>query len=282
MLESNLEKLIEAIDNHRKKIEVCGCNGRWLNHKVQAQESAKKMPLSVTASGFNLELIWEGRCLKSQRCLNNDQPKRLPDGSNTTEFKMGTDNDVFFFAGPPRYPRYRRPICLLFGPRIEETHSDKKVATPFDSGGLDKGVFVAKDGKSSIDCLRAHEMPVPEYRLFFADWLGTIFEKPFSYLLDDTIPLCESVIPVRPNSPHCDDRRWTFEVRLSQSVSVDKEICAVFIPKDISSENWCREMLLTLVSNNVSCKVYQADDGQEAWNAVQSECLNFIKEYIAQ
>ena len=282
MLESNLKRLIESIDNHRKKKNVCDCNNRWLNNKVQAQEIAKKMPLSVTASGFNLESIWEGRCLKSQRCLNNDQPKRMPNGSYTTEYRMGTDDDVFFFAGPPRYPRNTLPICLLFGAKIEETHSGTKVATPFDSGGLDKDIFISIENTSHIDCLRTHEMPVPEYRFYFADWLGTIFEKPLNYLLDETIPSCEIVISVKQKNPHCDVRRWTFEVRLSKTVGIDKEICAVFVPKEVSSEDWCREMLLTFVSNNVHCGIYHTDDGQEAWNAIQSECLNFIEEYLTK
>jgi len=236
------------------------------------------MPLSWSTSTVVFQAVSRDQAIRSQQDLHGGTPSRRAGGGRTIETALGTDNDVFTYAGPVRYPQIN-PIGLLFEATIERQHTGLKRATAFDSGGLQKGVIRPRisdtKGSDIVVFLREHELPVPEYHRYLADILATAFEDPVAYLEDLPGPLCETVLSVEPADTSSDSRRWTFEVRFERRIDLAWNLSAVFLPRALEKEHWGFEFVLALKKRGVHHVPYVTTDGETAWDAIRSLSRTF-------
>ncbi len=134
-LVDNLERLRTSLGRHCNEQGACGCAARRKANGARAARAATRMPLSCCTSTVGFQSVSRDQAIRSQHDLHGGKSLRRPDGGQTIETALGTDNDVFTYAGPVRYPQ-ADPIALLFEPTIERQHTGRKRATAFDSGGL--------------------------------------------------------------------------------------------------------------------------------------------------
>ncbi len=280
LLADNLERLRGSLRRHCDEQGACGCAARRKANGARAERAATLMPLSWSASTVVFRDVSRDQAIRSQRDLHEGTPPRQAVGGQTVETALGTDNAVFTYAGPVRYPRIE-PIALLFQPTIERQHTGLKRATAFDSGGLQEGVIRPRisdtRGSDIVAFLRGHELPVPEYRRYLADILATAFEDPLAYLWDSPGPLCETTLAVEPADPSCDSRRWTFEVRFEGRIDLAWNLSAVFLPRALEKEHWGFEFVLALKKRGVHHAPYVTTDGETAWDAIRSLSRTFIQ-----
>lgn len=279
-LADNLERLQGLLGRHCDEQGACGCAARRKANGARAERAATLMPLSCSTSTVGFQSVSRDQAIRSQHDLHGDTPAHRPDGDQTIETALGTDNDVFTYAGPVRYPQIN-PIALLFEPTIERQHTGLKRATAFDSGGLQKGVFRPKTpGHERYDVvafLRGHELAVPDYRTYLADFLASAFDDPVAYLWDSPGPLCETTLSVEPAVPSSDSRRWTFEVRFEGRIDLAWNLLAVFLPRALEKEPWCFDVVLALKKRGVHHVPYVTTDEETAWDAIRSLSRTFIQ-----
>ncbi len=135
-------------------------------------------------------------------------------------------------------------------------------------------------GNDSCDVvafLRGHELPVPDYRTYLADFLASAFDDPVAYLWDLPGPLCETILSVEPALTSSDSRRWTFEVRFERRIDLAWNLSAVFLPRALEKEQWGFDAVLTLKKRGVHHVPYVTSDGETAWDAIRSLSRNFIQ-----
>ncbi|MCK4624976.1 MAG: hypothetical protein KAV00_06680 [Phycisphaerae bacterium] len=125
--------------------------------------------------------------------------------------------------------------------------------------------------------LRGHELPVPDYRTYLADFLASAFDDPVAYLWDLPGPLCETILSVEPALTSSDSRRWTFEVRFERRIDLAWNLSAVFLPRALEKEQWGFDAVLTLKKRGVHHVPYVTSDGETAWDAIRSLSRNFIQ-----
>ncbi len=122
-------------------------------------------------------------------------------------------------------------VGLLFRCEIEQDRSGEAVAAPFDSGAVFKYLRPSDAEREQIDFVRRHELPVPGYRELLEQYLIAFFADPADYVRGiDPQP----VWPITVEGG--DARRWTFEVRFRERLSVNHQLLAAFVPRKIRGE----------------------------------------------
>lgn len=280
-LAGNLARLRGSVRRHCDTGDSCGCRDRRAENSGAARSAAAVMPLSWSTSTVCFESVSRDGAIRSQRDLHaHDSTQRTND---TTESLLGTDNDVFTYAGPVRYPQIN-PIALVFEPQLERDHTGLKRATPFDSGGLQKKAIRPKSSTAGtnniVAFLRRHELAVSEYRDYLGDFLAAAFEHPSAYLSDSPGPLCETLVTVERGEVTTDARRWTFEVRFETRIELAWSLSAVFLPRALEKEPWCFDLIRQMKSRGVHHGPYLTTDGETAWDAIRSMSRAFIKERL--
>jgi hypothetical protein len=208
--------------------------------------------LSHATTVFRMNGVAAARIIYSQREFARQSGN--PPSSPTTETRLGTDNDVFFFLAPFRYPGTN--CGLLFKRSLEDLHSEQGSATPFDSGGIvDSTKCRLQDATEPVlGFFERHQLTVPEHRSYLQLALSTLFAQPWDYI-DGIDPQMPGPIGLTGG----DARRWTHEVRIPVSVPVDqRHLQALFVPKGIVNrdpeierlDEWCREQSIDTVYFN--------------------------------
>lgn len=151
---ANLERLCSELNAllHTRQFDARTHNA------TAAANWSRFIPLSHAANHAAFSGICErGEIVSSQR-LHDDGVRLLRAGA--AEVLLGTQDDVFFYVAPFRYPQ--TVAGLLFGP--DTNFAEPAVATPFDSGGLVE--HLTRSGNDGDHCafLARHELPVPEHR----------------------------------------------------------------------------------------------------------------------
>lgn len=279
-LNANLVRLRGELLKHR---DLCNaCLSRHNTSLGQAIPLAMNLPLSLATSSDALESIWGAQTIKSQRDLNGGLSKKKSDGSYTDEVILHTDDDVFFFAGPFRYPVNSGPCGLIFSPEIESKLSNRKIATPFDSGGLLNHFKPLNTSLTPIEFVRANEMPVPDYRTYLGEFIATTFHEPTDYLHDDNAPACDTPMLVKSKDPNADARQWTFEVRCQGPVPMDAPLMAIIIERALAqSGDWAEDMMMVLKSRGVVFTLFDTVDGSD-WEILKEQGQKFLDQHIRQ
>ena len=163
-------------------------------------------------------------------------------GLNPLEIRMGTRESVFFYAAPFRLPR--KACGFLFSHTLESQRRGDGVATPFDSGGLERRMIRPDMAEASSLFLARHELSVPAHRAYLGRCLGTLFDQPTDYV-EGQAPQWPGPIGLTGG----DSRMWTHEVRFARQVHLrGAALRAVFAPgsRTVSDDAveqfkvWCR------------------------------------------
>jgi hypothetical protein len=195
----------------------------------------------------------------------------MPGGS--VEAHLGTDDDVFFFLAPFRYPNTN--CGLLFKASLEERHRGWGSATPFDSGGIVDGDKCRRldATEPAIRFFERHQLPVPEHRSYLELSLVTLFAEPWHYI-DGTDPKWTGPIGLSGG----DARRWTHEVRIPREVRLDDgHLQALFVSvgsvegdREIGLlDEWCRGQSIDTV--------YFDTPGGGAFDAMRRSSIEYLR-----
>jgi hypothetical protein len=271
-LQNNLDTAVEELRQHRQVHN--GCGNRYVAGEATAKLLAAALPLSHSRSEKQFEKIWSDRTIKSRRLLNGGTVPKNADGSNPAEVVLGTDDDVFLYAGPIRFPTSN--CCgILFAPAIEPVFPRDKRATPFDSGGLVAHFTQKVPATSAKDFLEAHELPVPDYRKYLSDFTASLFDPPSQYYLATDPPLCEQPIAITGG----DVRRATFEVRFRNQVPLDAYVLAIFLASVVAQEPWAKAIMVECVQRGITVRTFSTDDNLAYDHLVQATVF-FIGELL--
>jgi hypothetical protein len=214
----------------------------------ESQNLAAQMPLCHVTSSQGFQSISHDRRILSKRRLTSIPREPLP--KQDFDCILGTDDDVFTFAGPARYPG--RAAFLWIHP-IETASSEEKTATPFDTGAVKDFLRPTDCESEQVAFVRSHEMPVPGYRSYLEHYLRVCFLSPWDYV-SGTGPKVDGPIRVEGG----DERRWTFEVRFRQELFIEEHLAAVVVPRALSLHSKMIEM--TAHWKKMGAKVYSYDE----------------------
>ncbi|XXT17569.1 hypothetical protein WME94_45805 [Sorangium sp. So ce429] len=167
-------------------------------------------------------------------------PQKLGRPPSRARRFAGTEDYICFFVGPPMLDA-ERPGALVFRTEVE---SDGSVATPWDSGGLQRRRAQHLTEAERKDLLRTRTMPAPDYRRALATTLVLRFGgEPSRYIhsqiVDATDP--DGVYDGTPSS-------FTYEARIPGRLSIQiPELAFVAVRREFITEGvhrlraWCAE-----------------------------------------
>ena len=269
----NLQRLGDELDAHadthgRAGSDPALCNavadGMFLAHSTGADAFAKMCHTRVILSAK--ELAYQGL-----RPLRDD----------STEVRLGTEGDVFLYVGPFRRPD--KDCGFLFRCELESDNKNSAVAVPFDTGALINYLLPGQTDTQRRTFIERHEMPAPEYRGYLGKCLEVLFTEP-SHYLDKTGPSIPLPYAFQPGG---DERRWTFEVRVAETVSLPQHLEAVFVPiglvgGDLQDPNAgsVREFLAWCKTKGISIEYYSSAKASHAedFAMLQRKCVTYIRD----
>lgn len=230
--------------------------------------------LSHATSLQKMRRVADSRELLSQREVARRTGKTQM--AQTTETLLGTDDDVFFFLAPFRYPHTH--CGLLFGRSLEEHHAASASATPFDSGGLhDPPKCLRPDPSEPVAAFLArHQLPIPEHRVYLELTLTILFASPWDYI-EGVDPRTAGPIGLTGG----DARRWTHEVRIPTAVPLDRNhlkalfvsVAAVEGDAEIGLlDEWCRGQAIDTV--------YIDTPGRDDFEALRRQSISYLRQRL--
>lgn len=236
---------------------------------------SQKLPLShSTGRAAFLGIVQQDRILSVEKLIELGMRQRPGPENPTIEMVLGTENSVFTYAAPFRYPE---TACgFLFGANVEHEHAREAVATPFDSGGVIHHLRPADSLDEKIRFVRDHELPVPSYRSLLALFMEGLFASPWDYV-NGAEPLRRGPIPVMGG----DWRRWTFEVRFENEIRLIPSLLAVILPVDVASEASIRVKIARWRQQSVDVRIFQASRSNP-WQQLQRLSVEFLEEYMGK
>lgn len=191
--------------------------------------------------------------------------------SDCAEVILGTQDQVFFFVAPFRYPN--TGCGLLFSRTLEEEAGAKGASTPFDSGGLIGKLGRPDSSEPVLDFFRRHELPTPAHRRHLAMSMSWLFDQPHDYIEGRG-----------PNRPHPmgltggNGRRWTHEVRIPQRVNIQgSHLEAVFAPAARIVQDPAIEALFDWCRREGVQRIILDTPREDDFGALQRECLDYIR-----
>jgi len=184
--------------------------------------------------------------LQDFELLREEQPElRSPRelGRNPSKARQfaGTEDAVCLYVGPPMLES-ERPGALVFSAEVEEFEEEGGVATPWDSGGLNKRRAQHLDADQRKALLHARTMPAPDYRRALAVTLLLRFGGEPSRYLRSEAPQGTDPDGVYDGDP----ASFTYEARLPSRLAIQTpELSLVVIRRDHMDEgahrlrSWC-------------------------------------------
>lgn len=263
-LETNLQRLLHAFEMQR------AVQNPTQAHMDLATTLSHVIPLAHGGTSRNLQTILTQRKLISQAELLAAGTRKT--GRDfTTEQILGTDNDVFFYAGTFRYPKVTWGILF----KVDMEHRVEAKATPFDSGGLWQIMRPNDDQARCRSFLQHHELPVPQYRMILQKFLAGYFEDPFRYLTEGGEPIEKP--PLDLTNGDC--RQWTYEVRINHAVPLDADhIHAIFVPATLVTRT-VEDTLAAFQKDGISIRILREGRGYQA-ETLRQGYLDFLKGQI--
>ena len=231
---------------------------------------AWSMPLShaTGASSFRTALQ-EGMLLSFPKLVEAGRELPRSVESPRVETILGTENFVFTYAAPFRYPS--TDCGFLFRAEVEQLRSDAAVATPFDSGATVKYLRPRDSKEEQVAFVRTHELPVPEYRRLLARMLAGCFDSPWDYIHGQD-PAELWPIPVEGG----DQRRWTFEVRFQDVLELQHHLIAVFLPENVATEVDILSLLERWEAEGIDVVEYLSWEDLETGAELFRHCAEYV------
>jgi hypothetical protein len=263
--ETNLDDLCRRLEEYGR------ANG--LAVPDPAPDAAKRLGDSIYLAHSTADAPFAAICASGWLASAERQAAdhKRPLSPTRTEVAMGTEDSVFFYVAPFRYPN--TGCGLLFAATLESAHRDDGAATPFDSGWLTKLRVRPHLAETVRGFLARHELPVPEHRRYLGMSMDILFEKPEDYV-DCTEPRWPGPIGLTEG----DQRRWTHEVRIPDRVFVrGSHLQAVFAPSARAAEDgpigrlfeWC-------IENSVDHIDFDAPR-EDDFEGLRRECRAYIR-----
>jgi hypothetical protein len=235
----------------------------------EAKAMAEKLPLNHATTQDTMVEILRSGALLSQIAVGLTP--------HEAETALDTADDVFFYLGAFAYPDTE--CGFLFLPALEENYQSDGVSTPFDSGALVNKVSPPPGyAGTRIDFVRAHEMPVSDYR----ELLGRV--------IADYSRACEAYLQT-PEEFRCacgasrnhpfgltggDHRAATFEVRIPKRVPLSHPyLHAVFVRNGFEPRE-----LAPLHHAGVRIERFEPEAGADSSGALRAACISFIQEKL--
>jgi hypothetical protein len=247
--EANLLRLLGAI----RTLPVLTAAGETATAKrALCARIAQQLPLSHSDSYEDFERI----CATGQLLSTTAVAKltgRAPDPkAPSAEYVLGTEDAVFFYVGPFRYPNTH--CGILFSAQLELDNASNATATPFDSGGL-VSYYPPPPPGTPRSFFEQHQLPATRHREYLAEVLARLFTEPAHYVRR-VPPTASGPVPLA--SATADARIWTFEVRIKGAVGirVRTHLDAVFTPTEVEPATeeflgWCSLQGVAIVSIEV-------------------------------
>ena len=234
---------------------------------------ANGLPLAHSRPSGEFAVICRSGRLLSKQELDRIGIKRIDPAKPPVEMAVGTLDSIFLFAGPFRYPDTE--CGFLFSAAMETDATLACAANPFDSGGLVRH-HCPPDGEAPIGFLARHELPAPGYRRLLARNLDRLFTDPWHYV-DGTGPSREG--PVRLVSINADQRRWTFEVRVTKEMTLRTHLQAIFASAAASEGEDVQKMIYWCETNGVDVQLDATPLGSTPWGFEQlkNKCAEYLQ-----
>jgi hypothetical protein len=231
------------------------------------------MPLSHALSAESFVRVLQGGALLSQRELRR---RGLVTGRyhQTVEERLETDASVFTYCRSFSYPE--TSCGILFRPELETTRPDEGIATPFDSGSTEGYLLPRATTATHRAFIRKHEMPAPMYREALALTLSHCYPEP-SHYLSSTPP---AVHPPIPCSRLGDERQWIFEVRWPESLQIDHQVLAIFVPQRIANQREVARKLADLQDEYGIQLVQMPSSSVDDWVHLRQLGAEFVTQQI--
>ena len=263
----NLQRLIGDIAAYAAGEKTC--QARQAKPHQEVSSMAKSMPLGHSSGTAPFHRIAKVGSILSREEL---QHRGVEPAGGTTEQALGTLSYVFTYVGPLRYPG--TSCGFYFRPKTEETFADGAIATPFDSGGV-KYLRPTDSLDERIVYVRRNELPVPDYREYFARCLALLYYSPWDYV-DGKGPDMAGPIEVRGG----DARRWTFEARFKGELPLSGSLSAVILPGAVGA--LLASEVAAWKTAGVVVIYYPTPDPNEAtsWQFLLDKSVDYVRECV--
>ncbi|MFT5031992.1 MAG: hypothetical protein ACI9VS_004465 [Candidatus Binatia bacterium] len=268
-LNDNLTRLLEEIES---------CASRPLADQADAGQAAKMahgLFLAHSRSVDSFAKICGSDAIVSQRELERRGIANVkPD---CDELKLGTEDRVFFYVGPFRYPE--ASCGLLFSSSLEMRNNANGTATPFDSGALIGHLTRADPDETPEGFFQRHELPIPGHRAYLEKRLERLFRVPGDYV-DGREP--DQADPIGLSGG--DARRWTHEVGIPVRVELKDHsaLRAVFVGRERALETEIWNFLKWCQFQGIDVRWYDcprtARGGE--FRALQRVCIDYLNEKL--
>jgi len=202
-------------------------------------------------------------------------PERLGLKVPKARLFAGTQNDVFFFVGPPmKNAQPERQAFLLFSANIEST---EMVATPWDSGGLHRrrAQHLTETDRQSL--LQNRTMSAPDYRRALATTLLLRFNGVANNYLD-----CCIIDSRDPDGVYEEGEpsSFTYEVRVPGELALQvKELALVAIRREYAMHEGVRRFRRWCIENSVEFVVV---DEQTSKGCARDVVVDFAKSLMVK
>ena len=251
-------------------LEAGDTQARALSRRI-----ADAIPLShATGRAAFLGVVESGAIYSYSRLVERRMRRSRTSGDPCVEKILGTEDSVFSFAAPFRYPE--TSCGIVFKIELERDNRGRSVATPFDSGGTIQHLRPDDSTADQIAFLRAHELPVPEYREVLAVLLDSCFASPWDYVVGRE-PLQAWPIAVEGG----DWRRWTFEVRFRDRIRLSNTVLAVFLPVAVASEQRVLRQIARWRAAGVVVKFFRTPRTGD-WRVLQRLSTEYFESYLSR
>ncbi len=269
--QDNLDRLCREIQNmHGGLLSPAGSPRNMLCWHL-----ADRMPLAHATGADTFAKICQSGTILSLTRLAAIVPLDWSD--HPIETQLETQDCVFLFAGPFRYPD--TSCGFLFRPELAEARTGDGAASPFDSGGL-ANHHRPPGGEAPLDFMRRHEMPIPQYRQYHLLVLDLLFDDPWHYV-DCVNPVHQGPVQLAPADS--DARQWAFEIRLRDELPIRPHLQAVFSPVFASESDSVVETLYWCDTNGVDIIEYPGLRGSDEFNfeLMKRKCEAYIRSVLA-
>ncbi len=267
-LSSNLSRLLQHIEEHGHLHSRPPTKAK----ERIAKQLAEAMPLSHTTRRATFGNILNADQLSSPKRLVEYSKNSIDENNPPVEYRLGTEDSVFLFAGPFSFPV---KFCgFLWRADLERREDVEGDASPFDSGGL-VDVFSRPDAsESKRTFLDRHRLPLGKHREYLQRKMVWLFEDPWYYVdaPQDDVEIDDPVIGLTGG----DRRRWTHEVRILGQLPLRADLIAVFLPRGEAGQH--EVGLGDLQAEGVDILRYESDEGDFA--VMQDECRSYLKNYL--
>ncbi len=265
-LEANLLTQCDRLRSH-----LCAPGGPGLTEAtLRAARLSQQLFLSHGTTTKKFASTCRDGQLFSRLAYNQKHPNQsFP--LDAADVQMGTEDSIFFYAAPFRYPK---SVCgFLFAATLEDERADDGTASPFDSGGLVHNIRYPPDFASPAEFLRQHEFPVPGHRGYLGLSMDNLFVQPESYI-EGGAPSALGCLGLSGG----DERMWTHEVRLPKRVALrGRHLQAVFAHRALPASNPHIEQLFQWCADESVDRVTFSGPDDGDFEVLKRECISYLR-----